>query len=75
MLQEVVATPDGRFLFAVNQGSNTIAAFRIRRDGSLDFIDTFDSGGVQPDSLGIANGKLYVSWDVMGNGKISTISI
>jgi len=59
--QEVVATPDGKFLYAVNQGSNTIAAFRIRRDGSLDFIDTFDSGGIQPDSIGIANGKLYVN--------------
>jgi 6-phosphogluconolactonase (cycloisomerase 2 family) len=59
--QEVVATPDGRFLFAVNQGSNTIAAFRIRRDGSLKFIETIDSGGVEPDSIGIANGKLYVS--------------
>jgi len=59
--QEVVATPDGRYLFAVNQGSNTIAAFLIRPDGSLDFISTFDSGGVQPDSLGIVNGKLYVS--------------
>src|SRR5579872_6492002 len=59
--QEVVATPDGKFLYAVNQGSNTIAAFRIRRDGGLDFIDTFDSGGVQPDSIGIANGKLYVN--------------
>jgi hypothetical protein len=59
--QEVVATPDGRFLYAVNQGSNTIAAFRIRRDGRLEFLDTFDSGGVQPDSIGIADGKLYVS--------------
>ena len=59
--QEVVASPDGRFLFAVNQGSNTIAAFRIRRDGGLDFINTFDSGGVQPDSIGIVNGRLYVS--------------
>ena len=59
--QEVVATPDGRFLFAVNQGSNTVAAFRIERDGSLDFVGTFDSGGVQPDSIGIVGGKLYVS--------------
>jgi 6-phosphogluconolactonase (cycloisomerase 2 family) len=59
--QEVVATPDGRFLYAVNQGSNTIAAFRIDHDGKLDFIDTFNSGGVQPDSIGIANGDLYVS--------------
>src|SRR5258708_7255154 len=50
--QEVVATLDGRFLFAVNQGSNTVAAFRIRPDGSLTFLDTFASGGVQPDSLG-----------------------
>jgi hypothetical protein len=59
--QEVVATPDGRFLFAVNQGSNTIASFRIDPDGSLDLIGTFDSGGVQPDSIGIAGDKLYVS--------------
>lgn len=59
--QEVVATADGRFLFAVNQGSNSISAFRIDRDGSLNLIGTFDSGGVQPDSLGIAGAKLYVS--------------
>jgi 6-phosphogluconolactonase (cycloisomerase 2 family) len=59
--QELVATPNGHFLFAVNQGSNTISAFRIEHDGSLDLIGTFDSGGVQPDSLGIAGDKLYVS--------------
>jgi lactonase family protein with 7-bladed beta-propeller len=59
--QEVVATPDGRFLFAVNQGSNSVAAFRILPTGRLHFLGTFDSGGVQPDSIGIANGVLYVS--------------
>jgi hypothetical protein len=59
--QEVVATPDGRFLFAVNQGSHSVTAFRIDRDGGLDRIGTFDSGGVQPDSLGISGDKLYVS--------------
>jgi hypothetical protein len=59
--QEVVATSDGRYLFAVNQGSNTIAAFRIHRDGTLRFIETVDSGGVQPDSIGIVNDLLYVS--------------
>jgi 6-phosphogluconolactonase (cycloisomerase 2 family) len=59
--QEVVATPDGRFLYAVNQGSGTVAAFRIRRDGGLAFLGTFDSGGVQPDSIGMVGGKLYVS--------------
>ena len=59
--QEVVTSADGRFLFAVNEGSNTIAAFRIRRDGGLDFIEAIASGGVQPDSIGLVNGKLYVS--------------
>jgi 6-phosphogluconolactonase (cycloisomerase 2 family) len=59
--QEVVTTPNGRFLFAVNQGSNTISAFRIKPNGSLNLIGTFDSGGVQPDSLGLAGDKLYVS--------------
>jgi 6-phosphogluconolactonase (cycloisomerase 2 family) len=59
--QEVVATPGGRFLYAVNQGSNTVAAFRIDGNGALDFLGTFDSGGVQPDSLGISGDRLYVS--------------
>ncbi len=59
--QEVVATPDGRYLFAVNQGSNSVTAFRIDRNGSLDRIGTFDSGGVQPDSIGISGDRLYVS--------------
>jgi 6-phosphogluconolactonase (cycloisomerase 2 family) len=59
--QEVVATPDGQFLFAVNQGSNSVSSFLIRRDGRLDFIGVFDSGGVQPDSVGIAGDRLYVS--------------
>jgi 6-phosphogluconolactonase (cycloisomerase 2 family) len=59
--QEVIATPDGRFLFAVNQGSGTVSSFRIDRDGTLHLIGSFASGGVQPDSLGIAGDKLYVS--------------
>lgn len=59
--QEVVVTPDGRFLFAVNQGSNSITAFRIGLTGELERIDTFDSGGVQPVSLGISGDRLYVA--------------
>jgi hypothetical protein len=59
--QEVVATPDGQFLFAVNQGSHSVTSFRIRRDGGLERIGTFDSGGVQPDSIGISGNHLFVS--------------
>jgi len=59
--QEVIASPDARFLFAVNQGSNSIAVFRIHRDGALHRIGTFDSGGTQPVSLGLSGDHLYVA--------------
>jgi 6-phosphogluconolactonase (cycloisomerase 2 family) len=59
--QEVVTTADGRLLFAVNQGSNSVSSFRIDSDGTLHLIGTFDSLGVQPDSLGIAGDTLYAS--------------
>jgi 6-phosphogluconolactonase (cycloisomerase 2 family) len=59
--QEILTTPDGHFLFAVNQGSNSVSEFRIHADGSLDLLGTFNSGGVQPDSLGLVGDKLYVT--------------
>jgi hypothetical protein len=59
--QEVIASPNGRFLFAVNQGSDSVAVFRIRHSGRLSLVGTFDSGGTQPVSLGFADGRLYVT--------------
>src|SRR6476646_1279689 len=58
--REVIASPDGRFLFAVNQGSNSIAVFRIHENGSLDLVDghAFSSGGVQPVSLALSENRL-----------------
>jgi 6-phosphogluconolactonase (cycloisomerase 2 family) len=60
--QEIVASPDGRRLFAVNSGSDTIAVFNIDRDGRLTHVhgSPFPSGGVQPVSLGLAGQQLYV---------------
>ena len=60
--KEVIASPDGRLLFAVNQGSNSIAVFRVHRNGSLALVDNtaVSSGGTEPVSLSIANGRLYV---------------
>jgi 6-phosphogluconolactonase (cycloisomerase 2 family) len=59
--QQVVASHDGRFLFAVNEGSNSVSAFRIHHDGRLTLVGAFDSGGVQPDSIGISDGRVYVA--------------
>jgi 6-phosphogluconolactonase (cycloisomerase 2 family) len=60
--KEVIASPDGHLLFAVNQGSNSVAVFRVRRDGSLDLVKdrAVGSGGAEPVSLSIAHGRLYV---------------
>lgn len=59
--QQVQASADGRFLFAVNQGSDSVTAFRIRGNGGLERVGTFASGGDQPDSIGIAGRYLYVA--------------
>jgi 6-phosphogluconolactonase (cycloisomerase 2 family) len=59
---EVIASPNGRLLFAVNQGSNSVAVFRVHRDGSLSLVNdtAVSSGGTEPVSLSIADGRLYV---------------
>jgi 6-phosphogluconolactonase (cycloisomerase 2 family) len=59
--QQVVVSNDNRFLFAVNEGSNSIASFRIWADGSLQWLGTFESGGVEPDSIGVTDGEIFVA--------------
>jgi DNA-binding beta-propeller fold protein YncE len=60
--KQVIASPDGHTLYAVNQGSNTVAAFRVNPNGSLQLLNNSatSSGGTEPVSLAIANGRLYV---------------
>ncbi|MGH7998028.1 MAG: lactonase family protein [Brasilonema sp.] len=60
--QNVIVNPEHTRLFAVNSGSNTIAVFDIKKDGSLSPVSgsPFPSGGVNPESLGLANNVLYV---------------
>ncbi len=57
----VALSPDGRVLFAVNTGSNTVSTFLV--DGaSLTFVSTLDSGGEYPLSVtASANGVGYVA--------------
>jgi 6-phosphogluconolactonase len=50
---------DGRRLFAVNAGSDSISSFRVSSHG-LELIDTDPSGGDQPISLTVHDGLLYV---------------
>ena len=54
---------DGQSLLAVDAGSNQISVLRIGADGSLTPVpgSPFASGGVEPDSIAVNNGLVYVS--------------
>ena len=55
----LILSPNKRWLFAVNAGSNNISVFRVRRHG-LRWMGNFDSGGLFPVSLTFYHNLLYV---------------
>jgi len=61
--QQVVTDAAGKTLYAVNGGSNSIAAFAINSDGTLNALrgSPFPSGGRNPVSVGLATGFLVVA--------------
>jgi 6-phosphogluconolactonase len=54
---------DGRFLIAVDAGSNQISVLRIRPDGSLRLVrgGVVGSGGTLPDSVAVFGDLVYVA--------------
>ena len=54
-------TPDGRFLLAVDAGSNQISVLQIRTDGSLSLVSVTGSGGTLPDSVAVHGSLVYVA--------------
>ena len=61
-------TPDGRFLYATNRGHDSIAAFRIDRDGVLALIGIESSRGKGPQNLAISpEGGLLLCANLPGN--------
>src|SRR5579872_782500 len=59
----LIVSPDGRYLLAVNGGSNTVAVFIINHDGSLTSVagSPFASGGQTPCSVAINGRFVYVA--------------
>jgi 6-phosphogluconolactonase (cycloisomerase 2 family) len=79
----VALSDDGRFVVAVNAGSNDISAFRVSRRGHLTLVDRVPSGGVLPNSVDIDRGSVYVlnaggdapnvtAFDLGGRGDLRT---
>jgi 6-phosphogluconolactonase (cycloisomerase 2 family) len=60
--QQVWTNADHTLLFAVNQGSDSIAVFHIAADGGLTPVkgSPFPSGGVAPISVGVSGDTLLV---------------
>ena len=56
-------TPDGRFLIAVDAGSNQISVLQTHFDGSLSLVrgGVVSSGGLLPDSVAIHGNLVYVA--------------
>jgi 6-phosphogluconolactonase len=64
---------EGRRLFAVNPGSDSVSAFEVT-PGGLALLDTEASGGDQPISLTFHRGLLYVL-NAGGSGNISGLTV
>lgn len=55
----VTLSPDGRYLFAVNAGDNTVSSFAVT-PGGLTLINTEPSNGTFPVSITATNNLVYV---------------
>ena len=80
-------SPDGRFLIAVDAGSNQVSVLRIKPDGSLSLVPggVVSSGGVLPVSAAIhgdlvytanagAGGSNYTGFRLRPNGRLAPIA-
>ena len=62
-------TSDGRFVIAVDAGSDQVSVLRIHPDGSLRLVShgVVSSGGAQPDSVAVFGDLVYVANSGTGN--------
>ncbi len=69
----IALSDDGRWVFAVNAGSNDVSAFHVTTSG-LSLTSRVASGGVRPISLTVHGGVVYVL-NAGGDGNISGFSV
>jgi 6-phosphogluconolactonase len=85
---EVVQSTDGRLVFAVNAGSNTVSSFTVTNKG-MKLVSQYPSGGVMPENLALHGNLLYVlnvatqnangttgniyGWRVASNGTLTPV--
>jgi hypothetical protein len=57
----VQVSSDGRYVIAVDPGSNQLSVLRIKHDGTLKLASIVSSGGVKPVSIAEHDGLVYVA--------------
>ena len=57
----VQVSDNGRYLLAVDAGSNQVSVLRIEHDGSLRLVSVASSGGALPDSVTVHGDLVYVA--------------
>jgi 6-phosphogluconolactonase (cycloisomerase 2 family) len=57
---EVVVSDDGKLVFAVNAGSDSVSSFRETKHDGLVLVGHWSSGGDMPESLALSDHTLYV---------------
>ncbi|MEP7382345.1 MAG: beta-propeller fold lactonase family protein [Gemmatimonadota bacterium] len=67
-------TSNGRFLLTINAGSDEVSSFAVRRNGTLDLIGAYPSGGSMPLSVTISGSTVYVV-NGGGSGNISGFTL
>ena len=58
---DIHLTPDGRFLYASNRGHNSIAAYKLDKDGLMTFIDRFETEPIPREFVIDAKGQYLYS--------------
>lgn len=66
----IILSKDKNFLYAVNNGDNTISVFKIRRNGVPALIQTLGSEGLSPVSLTTDGDVVYVL-NAAGEGNVA----
>ncbi|HEX5613865.1 MAG TPA: beta-propeller fold lactonase family protein [Acidimicrobiia bacterium] len=65
----VIVDRPGRYVYAVNAGSNSVTSFRVTA-GGLERVDIVGSQGIRPTSVTVRDGVLYVL-NAGGDGNIA----
>ena len=70
------ATEDGRYLLAVDAGSNQVSVLRVSPHGDLRPVDSpVSSGGVDPVSVAVSGGLVYVANNGAGGTNVTGFTL